>query len=146
MLAKVMVGMLGTAALAGAYVLYGGAVRITVDREAANGKKEEHVHLLVPAALVSAGLHFVPDVKLRRAAAQVRPWLPAIRVAGRELARLPDADLVEVQDAKEHARIAKRGNLFVIDFTSPHETLHVSFPLKMADEVAHRLESLGPKS
>lgn len=146
MLAKVTAGMLGTAALAGAYMFHEGAVRIAVDQEAANGKKEEHVHLLVPVTLVRAGLHFVPDAKLRRAAVQIRPWLPAIRVASRELARLPDADLVEVQDAKEHVRIAKRGNLFEIDVTSPRETVHVSFPPKLADEVAQRLESLGPAS
>jgi hypothetical protein len=146
MLAKATAVMLGTVALAGAYLLHEGAVRIAVDQEAGDGRREEHVHLLVPGALVSAGIHFVPEARLRQAAAQIRPWLPAIRAASRELARLPDADLLEVQDAREHVRVTKRANLFAIDVTSARENVHVSFPLKLADEVAQRLESAGPES
>jgi hypothetical protein len=146
MLAKVAAGMLGTVALAGAYLFHEGAVRIAVDQEAGDGRRAEQVHLLVPAALFCVGMHFVPEARLHRAAAHIRPWLPAIRAASRELARLPDADLLDVQDAREHVRVAKRGNLLVIDVTSPQEKVHVSFPPKLADEVAQRLESAGPAS
>jgi hypothetical protein len=146
MLAKVTAGVLGTAALAGAYVVHEGAVRVRVDERALKGKKETHLHLLVPAALVPVGLECVPDGKLREAAERARPWLPAIRAAVRELARLPDAELVEVLDANEHVRIAKRSALFLLDVESARETVHISFPLKTVDQVARRLESLGPGS
>jgi len=144
MLAKVMAGVLGTAALAGAYVVHEGAVRVAVDEQALNGSRETHMHLLVPAVLVPVGLECVPDSKLREAAERVRPWLPAIHAAARELGRLPDAELVEVHDAQEHVRIAKRGALVLLDVESPRETVHISFPVKTLDQVARRLESLGP--
>ncbi len=145
MLAKAMAGVLGTAALAAAYVAHEGAVRVAVDQPH-GGKQARHVHLLVPAALVPVGLAFVPDEKLRRAAERVRPWLPAIRMASQELGRLPDVELLEVRDAKQHVRIAKRGARFMLDVESPDETVHVSFPLKTLDQVARRLVSLGPTS
>ena len=143
MLAKVAAGVLGTAALAGAYVVHEGAVRIAVDERSAGG---QHIHLLLPAALVPVGLKFVPDEKLRQAAAPARPWLPAVRAASQELGRLPDADLLEVRDTRDHVRLSKRGRLLVLDVESTRETVHISFPLKTLDQVARRLESLGPPS
>lgn len=143
MLARVMAGVLGTAALAGAYVVQEGAVRVAVDQPGADGT---HVRLLVPAALVPVGLKFVPDEKLREAAERARPWLPAIRVGSRELARLPDVELVEARDANEHVRIAKHGALFVLEVESPRETVRLSFPLKTLDQVAQQLESVSPTS
>lgn len=143
MLGKVMLGLAGTTALAGAYLAQQGAVRVSVDEHRANGK---HVHLLVPAALVPIGMSFVPEEELRAAAAQARPFLPAIRVASTELARLPDCDFIEAQDAYEHVKITKRGGSLVIDVQSPQETVHVSFPLRPAAHVAAQLESLGPSA
>ncbi len=143
MLAKVAAGVLGTAVLAGAYVVHEGAVRIAVDERSAGGK---HIHLLVPAALVPVGLKLVPDEKLRQAAAPARPWLPAVRAASQELARMPNADLLEVRDTRDHVRLSKRGRLLVLDVKSTRETVHISFPVKTLDQVAQRLESLGPPS
>ncbi len=143
MVARVMLPALGTVVLAGAYVVHEGAVRIAVDEQAPGGK---HIHLLLPAALVPMGMRFVPDRKLRDATAQARPWLPAIKAASQELARLPDSDLVEVRDAEQHVSIAKRGALLVIDVQSPRESVHVSFPLRTVNRLARQLESLGPAS
>ena len=143
MLAKVMLLVLGAAALAAVYVINQGAVRVSVDEQKPGGT---HLHLLLPAALVPAGMKLVPNEKLREATVQARRWLPTIEAASRELAQLPDSDLVEVRDAREHVRIAKRGALLVIDVESPQETVHVSFPLRTAGEVARQLESLQPAS
>ena len=143
MLAKVMAGLLGTAALAGAYVVHEGAVRIAVDERSAGGK---HIRLLLPAALMPVGLKFVPDEKLRQAAAPARPWLPAVRAASQELGRLPDADLLEVRDTRDHVRLSKRGRLLVLDVESTRETVHISFPVKTLEQVAQQLASLGPPS
>ncbi len=143
MLPKVMLPVLATVALAGAYVVREGAVRIAVDEHAPGGK---HIHLLLPAALVPVGMKFIPDQKLRQVTAQARPWLPAIKVTSQELARLPDSDLVEVRDAEQHVSISKHRALLVIDVQSPHESVHVSVPLRTVNRLARQLESLGPAS
>jgi hypothetical protein len=143
MLGKVMLGLAGTTALAGAYLVQQGTVRVSVDEHRANGR---HIHLLVPAALVPMGIRFVPEENLLDAARQARLFLPTIRVASAELARLPDCDLVEVQDVNKYVKITKRGGSLVIDVQSPQETVHVSFPLRLADRIAAQLESLGPSA
>ena len=143
MLGKVMLGLAGTTALAGAYLVQQGTVRVSLDEHRTNGR---HVHLLVPAALVPMGMRFVPEENLLDAARQARPFLPTIRVASAELARLPDCDLVEVQDVNKYVKITKRGGSLVIDVQSPEETVHVSFPLRLTDRVAAQLESVGPSA
>jgi len=143
MVARVMLPALGTVVLAGAYVVHEGAVRIAVDEQAPGGT---HIRLLLPAALVPVGMWFVPDRKLREATAQARPWLPAIKTASQELARLPDSDLVEVRDTEQHVSISKRGALLVIDVQSPRERVHVSVPLRTVNRLARQLESLSPAS
>ena len=93
MFGKVMVGAAGTLALAGACVMREGAIRVSVD-EHKQGRDASHVRLLLPAALVPVGLRFVPDDKLREAAEQARPWLPALEAAAEALSHPPDCDLV----------------------------------------------------
>ncbi len=143
MLAKMGMAALGTVALAGAYVVHEGAVRVAVEEYKPGGT---HLHLILPAVVVPLGLSVVPDYKLRDAAAQAREWLPALEAASAELARLPDTDLVEVRDAEEHVSVIKRGALLVVDIQSPREKVHVSFPLKTLNEVCRKLESLAPSS
>ncbi len=143
MLGKLMTGLAGSLALAGAYVVHEGAIRIRVDEQDAKGT---HVHLLVPAALVPAAMMFVPEATLREAATRARPWLPAVRAATEGLARQPDCDLLEVQSADERVHIAKRGSLLVVDVESLRETVHVSVPLRTITGMAHRLESWSPAS
>jgi len=138
-----MAGLASSLALAGAYMVHEGAIRIQVDRQGAKGS---HLHLLVPAALVPAAMMFVPETTLREAATRARPWLPAVRTATEGLARQPDCDLLEVCSADEHVHVAKRGALLVVDVESLRETVHVSVPLRMINGVARRLESWSPAS
>ncbi|MBI3668628.1 MAG: hypothetical protein HY237_02435 [Acidobacteria bacterium] len=120
-----------------------GMVRVSVDEQ---GDQGTHLHLIVPAALVPVGMWLVPDEKLREVAAQARPWLTAAREASRELARLPDSDLLEVRNVKEHVRIVKRSGSLLLVVESPHQSVHISFPLRLADHVAGRLAPLAPAS
>jgi hypothetical protein len=143
MLGKVTGSVAVCLALVGAWVVHGGAVRVVVDEQKQGG---HHAYLFLPAAFVPVVLELVPDQRLRVANAHVRPWLPAIETAGQELARLPDSDLVEVREPGQHVRIKTRGARLVIDFESPHERVHVSFPLWTMDRVARKLASLGPAS
>ena len=145
MLAKVMLGMLGMAIFAGAYVVHEGAIRVSVD-EHKPGQKAEHVRLIVPAAIVPMGMKLVSDERLRHHLEKARPWLPTIRVASQELARLPDTELVEVKDRKEHVRISTRGGKLMIDVDSDDENVHVSFPLRMVESLARDLEARQPAS
>ncbi len=145
MLAKVALGFLAAAALATICLFHEGAVRVSVD-ENKPGKNAQHIHLLVPAAIVPVAMRLVPEHKLRAAAGNAAHWLPAIRVASRELRRLADCDLVEVRDARDHVTVVKRAGLLVVDVHSPDETVHVSFPLEMADRVAGQLASFAPAS
>ncbi len=139
--AKLILGIGASLVLAGAYVYNEGAVRVSVDEQKPGGA---HIHLFVPAALVSPGLRLVPEEKLREAALRAQPWLPAVRVASAELARLPDCELVEVQDASDHVRIATRSGALVIDVQSSREAVHVSIPLKLARRATDRLEAFAP--
>ena len=143
MLSKVTAGVLGAAVLAGAWVVQEGAVHVSVDQRGGDG---QHLHLLLPAAMVPVALRLLPDDKLRPAAAEAEPWLPAIRVASKELARWPDTELVETRQEGEHVRIFTRGATLVIDVQSPRQKVYLSFPLKMAGQVVHRLEELVPAS
>src|SRR5712692_5993575 len=143
--AKLALGALGTLTLAGAYVFHEGVIRVAVD-EHKGGQNESHVHFFVPAAAVPLALHVVPEDRIRQAAERLRPLLPAIVIASRELGRLPDADLVEVRDTREYLQIRVRGGKLLIDVESPRETVHLSVPLCTVNEVARELESRVPAS
>ena len=128
--------------LLGAIVIYdAGAVRIRVHEKKADG---ENIHLIVPAAAVPLAMRFAPQKDLRKASEDVRPYLPAIKIAAEELAKCPDGPLVQVTSSKERVSIAKQGDSLAIDVDSDNETVHVSFPLKMVHSVAERLEAAGP--
>lgn len=113
-----------------------GMVKVSVEERRPGG---ERVNLVVPAALLPLGLKCVPDEHLRTASAELRPWLPAIEAATRELARVPDGPLVEVESLGERVSIVKRGGRLVIDVESDEESVHVSVPLKILAAVAREL-------
>lgn len=127
----------GTTVVMGAVVAYNaGAVRVSVEEKKPGG---QHVHLMVPAVAVPLALAFIPSDKLQQKAAELRPWLPAIRIASRELERTPDFVLVEVFDSDEHVRITKRGGSLFVDVNSAQEDVHVEVPLHMVRSVAEKL-------
>jgi len=118
-----------------------GAVRISVDEKRQGG---DHVHLIVPALLVPIGLHLVPEKEFRKQSAEMREWLPAVKAASQELERCPDATLVEVIGRDEHVSIRKSGDSLLIDVDDPHETVHVSFPVRVVTSAVRRLEASNP--
>lgn len=118
-----------------------GTVDVSVREKKLNGTR---IHLMVPAVLITGGLRFVPGNQLSKASADVRPWLPAIKAASRELARCPDATLVEVRDRNDRVIVAKRGNSIVVDVDSEEDTVHVSVPLRFVAAIAQELETSGP--
>lgn len=144
---KFLLGTLATLTLAGAYAFHDGVVRLSVDEhQSFNKERETHLHLILPAALLPAAAHFVPEEQLRHAASEVRPYLPAIRFATQELARLPDCDLVEVLEGQEHVQIRTRGGKLLVDVESPEETVHVAFPLHTLDQLAQQIATASSGS
>jgi hypothetical protein len=136
LLAKIGVGLLGTAMVAGAAVSSEGFIAIRVHEKQADGT---HLNLIVPAALVPATLHFVPRAKLKDAGRDIRPYLPIIDAAIPALEDTPDGVLVEVRNPQEHVLIQKVGGSVVIDVNDHNEIVHVSVPLRAAQSSIHQI-------
>jgi hypothetical protein len=144
-LGKLALGAAGTVVLAGAWMVSEGLVRVSV-YEMPDARQPKHVNVIVPAALVPAVLHFVPDSALHGALEQARPWMPAAQAACEGLAKLPDTQLVEIRNSHEHVRIGTHDGRLVIDVENTRETVHVSFPLRTAWRVAREIQERGPSS
>jgi len=136
LLAKIGVGFLGTAMVAGAALSSEGFIAIRVHEKQADGT---HLSLIVPAALVPATLHFVPRAKLKDAGSDIRPYLPIIDAAIPALEDTPDGILVEVRNPQEHVLIQKVGGSVVIDVNDHNEIVHVSVPLRAAQSSIHQI-------
>jgi len=139
LLAKLALCFCGTVFVAGAYTFHEGVMR--VDEDNAEGR---HVHVWVPAAIVPIAMHVVPSRHFDRAIAQAGPWLPTLRALTKELKRYPEADLVEVEDGRQHVRIHTHQGKLLIDVAEPGEDVHVACPLAMIEDVASELEAKSP--
>ncbi len=117
-LAKLGVGVLGTALVGGAALSSEGFIHVKVDEKEADG---HHINLIVPAAQ-----------NLRANMAIIDAALPALE-------QCPDGVFVEVVDPGEHVLIAKSGGSIVIDVNDPNETVHVSVPLRAAESAIHEI-------
>jgi hypothetical protein len=135
-LAKLGVGVLGTALVGGAAISSEGFINVKVDEKEADG---HHIHLIVPAALVSVTLKFVPRQHLAEAAQNLRANMAIIDAALPALEQCPDGVFVEVTEPGEHVFVAKRGGSIVVDVTDPDETVHVSVPLRAAESAIHEI-------
>ena len=118
-----------------------GVVRVYVLEKKPGG---DRINLFVPAILVPVALKFMPAEDRRRTASELGPYLPALKAATEELARCPDAVLVQVEGPREHVSIRKLGRSLVIDVDSSDEIVHVSFPLKMVTSILAEFEDATP--
>lgn len=118
-----------------------GALKVSVKKKKPGG---QNIRLIVPAVLVTAALNLVPAEKLQEEAEEIKPWLPAIRSASQQLARSPDAVLVEVIGSDEQVSIAQRGGALIVDVDSSQESVHVTVPLKLLDSLARKLQASAP--
>jgi len=139
-LAKLGVGVLGTALVGSAALSSEGFVHVRVHEKAADGT---HLSLIVPAVIVPAVLGVMPPHRLAQAAAKLRPYLPVVDVALPALERCPDGVLVEVIDPKEHVVVAKVGDSVVVDVNNLGDTVHVAVPLRAAQSSLHEIASAG---
>jgi hypothetical protein len=141
LLAKIALGFFGTVALAGAYTFHEGVMRVDVDEDHRDGA---HVHVWIPAAIVPMAMHVIPRRKFGPAAADIGPWLPTLHALTKELKRYPEAELVDVEDGKQHVRIRTHQGKLLIDVTKPGEDVHLACPLAMMEDIASELETKSP--
>jgi|SRR5581483_6025857 hypothetical protein len=140
-LAKLGIGVLGTA-LAGAAALSSeGFIYVNVQEKQPGGT---HVHVLVPAAIVPTALHFVPRHNFADSSRDLQRALPIIDAAIPALNDCPDGVLVEVEDPGEHVLVTKRGGAVVVDVNDHDETVHVSVPLIAAQSAIHQIAEATP--
>ena len=141
-LAKLGVGVLGTAMVGGAVLSSEGFIHVRVHEKQADGT---HLNLIIPAAAVPLALAAVPSHDLADASSQLRQYMPIIDAAIPALRECPDGVLVEVRDATDHVVVAKHGGSLVIDVTDPGDEVHVSVPLRAAQHAIHEIASAnGP--
>jgi hypothetical protein len=133
---------------AGVATYQDGVVDVSVHEKRHGG---HNVHIIVPGVLVPAALHLMPkeDLKqeMRGNSREIEEWLPVARIAARELERIPDGPLVEVDDPakRDHVRIFKRGGALVVDVDDDQDTVHVSVPIALVRSVAESIRiSSGP--
>jgi hypothetical protein len=136
-LAKLGVGVLGTAMVAGAAISSEGFIHVKVHEKQLNGT---NVNLFVPAALATTALHFVPNRDLKaHDSAKLRSCLPIIDAAIPALYASPDGVLVEVKDAHDHVLVRKIGGSIVVDVNDSEDVVHVSVPLRAAQNAIHQI-------
>jgi hypothetical protein len=140
-LAKLGIGVLGTALIGGAALSSEGFIYVNVQEKHPGGT---HVNVFVPAALVPAALHFVPRHHFADSSHDMREALPIIDAAIPALKDTPDGVLVEVRDPGEHVVVTKRGGSIVVDVNDPDETVHVSLPLIAAQSAIHQIAEASP--
>lgn len=141
-LAKLGIGVLGTALVGGAALSSEGFVHVKVHEKRPDGT---NLTLVVPAVLAPIALSFIPRQQLAQASADLRPYMPAIDAAIPALEDSPDSVLVEVTDPGEHVSVAKSGGSIVIDVNDKEDVVHVSVPLRAAHSAVREIAvATGP--
>ena len=140
---KIALGIVGTAVAGAGLLCSEGLIEVKVVERA---PEVHHVYVIAPAMLVPIGMHFAPRRDLSHAAAQIKPWLPTIRVALEQLRDTNDVTLVEVREPGEHVRVAKEGGSIVVEVEDHDDTVHVSTPIRAISSTMEQLAAAGPST
>lgn len=136
LLAKLGLGVMGTAVVGGAMLCSEGFMAVKVHEKQPGGT---NVSIILPAAIVPAALEFVPNHHLAQASRQIQPYMPIIDAALPALEKCPDGVLVEVVDPTEHVLVAKKGGSVVVDVNDSDDVVHVAVPLRAAMSTIHEI-------
>jgi hypothetical protein len=140
-LAKCALALTSTLVVAGVYTFHEGVIRVDVDEHRDGGS---HVHFWVPAAAVPMAMHFVPKRHFREIPPEAADCLPLLRIVTSELRRYPNTTFVDVQDGRDHVRVATIGSKIQIDVVNDEENVHVAVPLSTINDVANQLAESAP--
>lgn len=101
------------------------------------GPSGHHFVVPVPVIVAQSAAAFVPAKARHVELGKAKEYLPMADAALKALAESPDAELVRVDEADQHVRVAKSGgNLEVHVSQAGHrEEVHVTVPLSMASAV-----------
>jgi hypothetical protein len=138
-LAKLALGAVGTLAVATVYTFREGTIRVEVDEHRPGGS---HIHLWVPAAIVPAALHFVPDDKFQQAASQAREALPILKAVAKGLEKYPNAEFVQVDSEDEHVGVSVRNGKLYVDVKDRDDEVHVAVPVSTIQDI---VENIGAR-
>jgi hypothetical protein len=140
-LAKCALALTSTIVVAGVYTFHEGVIKVDVDEHRDGGS---HVHFWVPAAAVPMAMHFVPKHHFRDMPAEASECLPLVRIVTSELRHYPNTTFVDVQDGKDHVRVATVGSKIQIDVVNDEENVHVAVPLSTINDIANQLAENAP--
>jgi hypothetical protein len=140
-LAKCALALSSTIVVAGVYTFREGVIKVDVDEYRAGGS---HVHFWVPAAAVPMAMHLVPKRHFRDIPAEASECLPLLQVVTSELRRYPNTTFVDVQDGKDHVRVATVDGKIQIDVVNDEENVHVAVPLSTVNDIANQLATEAP--
>jgi hypothetical protein len=136
LLGKIVLGMAGVA-LAGVGVLCSeGFVQVKVIEKEPPGR---HINLIAPAMLAAIAVHFAAQRNLAQAAREIRPYMPAIRIALDGLRDTDDIVFVEVKEPDERVQVSKSDGSIVVDVDDADETVHVSTPIRAISGTVEQL-------
>jgi len=138
MLGRIALGFSLAAILLVAFTLRDGFLVVRVDE---SSPETHHIHLILPATFLSAGLALAPTDKLRQAAEKAGPLLPAVRESCHELERSPDFTLVDADDPTDRVTIQKTGRDLRISVLSKGDNVFVSVPLVTIEKATDKLQS-----
>jgi hypothetical protein len=106
--------------------------------------EKHHIHIVAPALLMPAALHFVPKDKLAPNCREVREFLPTIRVALHELRKSEDMTFAEVKQEGQHVLVKKEGSSIVVDVEDAENTVHVSTPIRALESSIEEIAAASP--
>jgi hypothetical protein len=135
-LAKLGLGLMGTAVVGGAMLCSEGFLSVMVHEKQPGGT---NISIIAPAVLVPAVLEFVPNHHLAKASEQLRPYMPIIDAALPALEECPDGVLVEVIDPEEHVLVTKKRGSVIVDVNDADDVVHVAVPLRAAMSALHEI-------
>lgn len=139
MIGKILLG----ATLATSVALKDGIIEVNVQEKKPEGS---HVHLYIPATVATWGVQLAPKERVAEHLRGNAEHLALARQALRELEKLPDAVLVQVDSPKEHVRVALHGGSIVVDADDPGETVHVHVPVRAVRKVLEDLQAEAPSA
>jgi hypothetical protein len=110
------------------------------------GPQGHHFVIPVPLALAQAALALAPAEARELRCPQAARYLPVARRLLTELRRIPDAELVRVEQPGQMVRIRKAGDQLLIDVQDHGQEAHVALPLEAAQQMLASYSGEGFRS
>jgi hypothetical protein len=129
--------------IAGAATLAAGVGVASMDYLVVDVKGDPSLpRLVIPVPLLAAeaALGLVSERELRVDVGDAERYLPVARELIAELRRMPDTEIVRVEDRGERVSVAKRGGELQVRVSGRRESVAVNLPLDCAEELLASLE------